>query len=107
MDFINLVVPQPPGTSDWALLEKCVERLMPIVDATNDVEADAAILETVTRHIDILLATSRTSTHSTLRPCSPLSTGAGSTFQPPLTSWHMLSTLTLICLCGMQRTATK
>lgn len=48
-DYINLVVPQPPGVSDWALLEKCVERLMPIADATKEVEADAATLETVTR----------------------------------------------------------
>lgn len=48
-DYINLVVPNPPGTSDWTLMEKCVERLLPIADATEGVESDAATLETVTR----------------------------------------------------------
>lgn len=50
-DYINLVVPNPPGTSDWTLMEKCVERLLPIANATEGVESDGATLETVTRYV--------------------------------------------------------
>ena len=39
----------PPSTSDWALVEKCIERMRPLATATEEVEADSATLHTVLR----------------------------------------------------------
>ena len=50
-DFIKIAIPDAPGSADWGLMAKCVERLRPIADATAQVESDTATLLTVTRCI--------------------------------------------------------
>lgn len=48
-DIIQLAVPEPPSPQDWQLLKKVVERLRPIADATQEIEADNATVDTVNR----------------------------------------------------------
>ena len=39
-----------PGASDWALMEKCIERMKPLATAIELVESDAATIHTVHRY---------------------------------------------------------
>ena len=53
--FIRLVVPDAPPTNEWVLMGKCVERIRPIANATEDVESDSATLITVLRWVAFFL----------------------------------------------------
>eukprot|EP00668_Euglena_longa_P006346 GGOE01007558.1.p1 GENE.GGOE01007558.1~~GGOE01007558.1.p1 ORF type:complete len:174 (-),score=7.38 GGOE01007558.1:646-1122(-) len=52
--FVRLSIPNPPGDSDWGLLKRCVERLRPVVTATEDVEQDSASVVTVLRNVELI-----------------------------------------------------
>ena len=48
--FIDLVVSGGPSSGDWTLLQKAVERVGVVADATLEVESDSGHLGTVLRY---------------------------------------------------------